>query len=76
MASREFVKLIGQLSRRAVNARDRFLLDERTEEWTKINFIIPLLQGLGWNTFEDLRYESSPPNVEGWLDYILVCHHL
>ena len=46
---------------------------ERNEEWTKMNFIAPLLDGLGWDRMRDVRYEHSPEEVEGALDFVLVC---
>ena len=73
MAPREFVKLVGQLSRRLVDAPDTFSPTQRNEEWTKINFILPLLEALGWDRFKDVNYEDSPQDIEGWLDFILRC---
>lgn len=46
---------------------------QRNEEWTKINFILPLLDGLGWDRFKDVNYEDSSQDVEGRLDFILMC---
>ena len=48
MASRELVKLVERLARQVVDAPDTFAPSERNEEWTKFNFILPLLDGLGW----------------------------
>jgi len=69
----EFVKLIGQLSQQVVDATDTFGPTQRNEEWTKINFILPLLEGLGWNRLKDVSYEASSQDGEGWLDFILMC---
>lgn len=74
MASKEFVKLVGQLAQRIVNAPDKFSPSQRNEEWTKINFVLPLLDGLGWDQFIDISYEDSPEEIEGLLDFFLKCH--
>lgn len=73
MVSKDFVKLVGQLSHQVVDAPDRFGPTQRNEEWTKINFILPLLEGLGWDRLKDVSYEDSSQDVEGWLDFILMC---
>ncbi len=72
MASREFVRLLERLSRQVSDA-DMFGPSQRNEQWTKANFILPLLEGLGWDRFRDVGYEDSPQDVEGWLDYVLRC---
>ena len=74
MVSREeFVKLVGQLSQQVVDATDKFRPTQRNEEWTKINFILPLLEGLGWDRLKDVSYEATSQDGEGWLDFILMC---
>ena len=73
MASKEFVKLVGRLSQQIIDATKAFGPAQRNEEWTKINFILPLLEGLGWDRFKDVSYEDSSQDVEGWLDFILMC---
>ena len=73
MASKEFIKLIERLSKRVVDAADTFQPNQRNEQWTKANFIVPLLEELGWDRYNDLGFEDSPQDVEGSLDYILRC---
>jgi hypothetical protein len=73
MASREFVKLVERISQQAVNAPDMLAPGQRNEEWTKINFILPLLDGLGWDRFNDVDYEVSSQDDEGALDFTLRC---
>lgn len=73
MASREFDELVKRLSQQVVDAPDVFEPSQRNEEWTKINFILPLLEGLGWDRFTDVAYEVSPQDVEGALDFVLRC---
>ena len=76
MASRELVKLVERLARQVVDAPDTFAPSERNEEWTKFNFILPLLDGLGWDRFNDVNYEVSAQDDEGALDFILRCQPL
>jgi predicted type IV restriction endonuclease len=73
MASRELTKLVKDLSQIIINAPDRLQQSERNEEWTKVVLILPLLEGLGWDRATDVSYESSPDEIEGFLDYILKC---
>lgn len=73
MATKEFVKLVGQLSQQVVEAPNSFRPSQRNEEWTKVNFILPLLEGLGWDRLTDVNYEDSPEEVEDSLDFVLVC---
>lgn len=73
VSTQEFVKLVGRLSKQIVEAADTFQPNQRNEEWTKINFILPLLEGLGWDRLKDVNYEDSSQDVEGWLDFILMC---
>jgi hypothetical protein len=68
----EFVRLIGRLAQQLVDAPDTFAPAQRNEEWTKINFILPLLEGLGWDRLKDVSYEKGSQDVEGWLDFILM----
>ena len=73
MVSREeFIKLVGRLSEQVVDSPDSFTPTQRNEEWTKINFILPLLEALGWDRFKDIGYEDSSQEVEGWLDFMLL----
>ena len=65
--------LIKDLSQKIINAQDKLQLSERNEEWTKVVLILPLLEGLGWDRSTDISYESSPDNIEGWLDFVLKC---
>jgi len=74
MASKEFVKLVVQIAQRIVDAPDNFSPSQRNEEWTKINFVLPLLEGLGWDQFNDISYEDSPEEIEGLLDFVLKCN--
>jgi len=72
MATREFIKLVERLSRQVVDAADTLELS-RNEEWTKMNFILPLLEALDWDRLKDVSYEDSSQDAEGRLDYILRC---
>lgn len=71
MASTEFVQLVKRLSQLVVDAPDKFEPNQRNEEWTKTCLVLPLLEGLGWDKVEDVSYEASGQDIEGWLDYIL-----
>ena len=73
MASKELVRLVEQLSRRIVGAQDTLTPSQRNEEWTKANFILPLLEGLGWDRFDDVGYEVGSQDDEGALDFTLRC---
>jgi hypothetical protein len=73
MASRELTNLVKDLSHNIITAPDRLQLSERNEEWTKVVLILPLLKGLGWDIATDVSYESSPDDIEGWLDFVLKC---
>lgn len=73
MATKEFVKLLEQLIKRLKEAPDKFNPYQRNEEWTKNSFILPLLEGLGWDPFTDINYEDSPKDIEDSLDYVLAC---
>jgi len=74
MASKELVKLIEDLAQQVVEAKDTLTPSQRNEEWTKMNFILPLLlDGLSWDRLKDVDYEVSSPDVEGALDYVLRC---
>lgn len=71
MASRELGKLIKRLSEQIASAPDKFQGRQRNEEWTKINFILPLLDELGWDRFDDIGYEVGAEDDEGALDFRL-----
>jgi hypothetical protein len=73
MAFREFVKLVEQLSQQVIDATDTLTRSQRNEEWTKFNFVLPLLEELGWDRLKDVSYEDSPQDVEGSLDFIIRC---
>ena len=73
VSRKEFVKLVGRLSQQVVDAPDRLGPIQRNEEWTKINFILPLLEGLGWDRLRDVNYEDSSQDGEGRLNFILMC---
>ncbi len=75
MVSRDkFEKLIKELSQLVVDAPINFEPSQRNEEWTKYVFILPLLEGLGWDRCKDVGYEDKDkPDVEGSLDFIIIC---
>jgi predicted type IV restriction endonuclease len=73
MAYREFVKLVKRLSQQVVDAPDTLKRNQRNEEWTKVNFILKLLDGLGWDSFNDMDYEVSSEDDEGALDFTFRC---
>jgi hypothetical protein len=74
MASRDLEGLVGDLAQKVVYAKDSFTSSERNEEFTKVNFILKLLEELGWDSFYDVSYEDSPQDTEGRLDFVLRCH--
>lgn len=76
MASKELINLVKELSQCIINGRDSLQANERNEEWTKIALIVPLLEALGWDRCTDIGYESSPPEIEDRLDFILKCQPL
>jgi len=76
MAYTEFIKLVKWLSQQVVDAPDTLTPSQRNEEWTKINFILPLLDRLGWDRFNDVGYEVSSQDDEGALDFTLRCQPL
>jgi len=71
MTAKELSNLIKKLSSRIVSAHDNLRPNDRNEEWTKSALILPLLEGLGWDSSADISYEDSPDDVEGRLDLIL-----
>ena len=72
MVSRnELAKQVKVLSQRIVDAPDMRTTAQRNEEWTKTVFILPLLEGLGWDPWTDVSYEDSLQDAEGRLDYVL-----
>lgn len=71
MTAKELPNLIKKLSSRIVSAHDNLRPNDRNEEWTKSALILPLLEGLGWDSGTDISYEDSPDDVEGRLDLIL-----
>jgi len=73
MASIELTSLVKDLSQKIINAQDKLQPSERNEEFTKVVLILPLLEGLGWDRATDVSYESSPDDIEGFLDFILKC---
>jgi hypothetical protein len=76
MASKELINLVKELSQCIIKGRDSIQANERNEEWTKIALIVPLLEALGWDRCTDIGYESSPPEIEDRLDFILKCQPL
>lgn len=73
MTSGKLTSLVEKLSHQIEEASNKIPPNERNENWTKAVLIQPLIEGLGWNRFNDISFESSPPEIEGSLDYIIKC---
>ena len=73
MTAGKLASLIENLSQTIIDAPNKLQPSERNEEWTKMVLIMPLIEGLGWDRATDVSYESSPAEIEGWLDFILKC---
>ena len=73
MAPGKLTSLIQKLSQIIIDAPNERPKSERNEEWTKMVLIVPLIEGLGWDKARDVSFESSPAEIEGWLDFILRC---
>lgn len=70
MPGEELTKLVRRISRLIADALRDCEPPQRNELWTKLWFIWPMLQGLGWDELGDILVEDRSQG-EGSLDFVI-----